>query len=153
VEFALISLPLIGILVAALQTGIIFFYDQALQTVTTTVARQIMTGQVQSQGLSQAQFQTLVCNAAASKFSCPGLMVDVQSATDFSILNTKPIKIIYDSNGSPTNTFSYAPGIKSSAVILRIMYDWPVIGIPFLANQSNGAFLMVGTAVFKTEPY
>jgi hypothetical protein len=36
------------------------------------------------------------------------------------------------------------------------MYDWPVFGGPLglgLANQGNGTFLMVGTAVFKTEPY
>jgi Flp pilus assembly protein TadG len=156
VEFALLSIPLIGVLVAALQTAIIFFYDQALQTATNTVARQLLTGSVQSQGLTQSQFQTLVCNAAAGVFPCSGLMVDVESATSFSALSTTPITITYDANGNPTNSFNYSPGIQSSAVILRVMYDWPVFGGPLglgLANQGNGTFLMVGTAVFKTEPY
>jgi len=156
VEFAMISIPLIGVLVAALQVSIILFYDQALQTITNKVARQIMTGSVQTQALTQSQFKTLVCTAASGVFPCSGLMIDVQSATSFSNLNTTPIPITYDQNGNPTNTFSYAPGGKSSAVIARVMYDWPVFGGPLglgLANQANGTFLMVGTAVFQTEPY
>jgi len=156
VELALIGIPLIGILIAALQTAIIFFYDQAMQTVANTVARQIMTGSVQTQALTPSQFQTLVCNAASGTFPCTGLMVDVQSATSFSTLNTAPITLTYNSNGVATNSFSYSPGVQNSAVILRVMYNWPVFGGPLglgLSNQGNGSFLMIGTAVFKTEPY
>jgi len=155
VEVALIGIPLIAVLVAALQTAIIFFYDQAIQTVTTTAARQILTGSVQSQGLTQSQFQTVVCNAAAGIFPCSGLMVDVQSATSFSTLNTTSITPTYGSDGT-VNNMNFNPGTQNAAVIVRVMYDWPVFGGPLglgLANQSNGTRLMVGTAVFKTEPY
>ena len=160
VELALLGIPLIGILVAALQTAVIFFYDQAIQTVANTAARQVMTGSVQSQGLAQGSstsgFHGVVCTAASGIFPCAGLMVDVQSATSFSNLNTAPIAISYDANGNPTNTFAYTPGVQNAAVIVRVMYDWPVFGGPLglgLANQANGTRLMVGTAVFKTEPY
>ena len=156
VEFAMLAIPLIAILMAALQTAIIFFFNEALQTLTINVGRQLLVGSVQSQSLTQAQFKTLVCNAAPSAFACSGLMVDVQSASSFSNLSTASISITYDSSGKPTNNFSYSPGSQGSAVILRIMYDWPVFGGPLgigLANQANGSHLMVGTTVFKTEPY
>jgi len=155
VELALIGIPLIGVLVAALQTAIIFFYDQAIQTVTNTAARQIMTGSVQTQALTQSQFQTVVCNAASGIFPCAGLMVDVQSATSFSTLNTASITPTFNSSGV-VNNMNFSPGAQNAAVIVRVMYDWPVFGGPLglgLANQANGTRLMVGTAVFKTEPY
>ena len=59
-------------------------------------------------------------------------------------------------SGAVTNTWSYNPGNPGDIVILRLMYDWPVIGgilTPGLSNQPNGSSLMVGTAVFKNEPY
>jgi Flp pilus assembly protein TadG len=154
-EFAILATPIIGILIAALQTSMIFFFNEALQSLTTTVARQIMVGAVQSQGLTQQQFKTMVCAAAQSMpFSCDGLVVDVQSASSFSTLNTQPITITY--NGGTPNPGNFSPGTQGSAVIMRIMYDWPVFGVPIgmgFANQSNGTFLLVGTSVFKTEPY
>ena len=55
-----------------------------------------------------------------------------------------------------TNTWSYKPGAAGDIVIIRVMYDWPVVGGPMalgLANQSNGTRLLVGTAVIKNEPY
>lgn len=161
VEMAMIGIPLIAVLAGALQTAIIFFYDQAIQTVANTAARQILTGSVQSSGLTAGGqgttggFHQVVCNAASGIFPCGGLMVDVQSASSFSTLNTAPITPTYDTSGNATN-MNYTPGAQSAAVIVRVMYDWPVFGGPLglgLANQSNGTRLMVGTVVFKTEPY
>src|SRR6185312_1528924 len=78
VEFALLSIPLIALILFSLQLAIVSFYDQALQTATEQAARQLMVGSAQDSGLTQAQFKSAVC-AKASMFSCSGLMVDVQS--------------------------------------------------------------------------
>lgn len=159
VEFAMLAIPVIGVLIAALQMAVISFYSEALQTVAATAARQVMVGNVQSQGLTQAQFKTLVCNAAPAPFSsnnCNALMVDIQSAPSFSALTTQPITITSNSNGTGSCTCSFAPGGEGSAVIVRVMYEWPVFGGPLgigIANEGNGTRLMVGTAVFQTEPY
>ena len=154
VEFALLALPMISLIMVSLQTVIIIFFQEALQTATNNVARQILVGNVQN--LTQSQFKILVCNAIPSPFSCSGVMVDVQSAASFSSLNTTAIQLNYNANDGPTNTFNYSPGVAGSAVILRVMYDWPVVGGPLgigLTNQGNGTFLMTGTSVFKNEPY
>ncbi len=156
VEFALLMAPLIAIVLAALQTAIIFAYDQALQSVTQTAARQLMTGRVQTSNLTQAQFQSAVCGYASPLFQCGGLMVDVESGSTFSAISTASLTPTYDSSGSVTNTWSYKPGAAGDIVIIRVMYDWPVVGGPMalgLANQSNGTRLLVGTAVIKNEPY
>lgn len=156
IEFAILSIPTIAVLCASLQTALIMFFGQALQTQTNNAARQILVGSVQSQNLSQSAFQTLVCNSPPKAFACANLYVDVQSAASFSALSTTPITLTYDSKGNVTNTWNYSTGGKGSAVILRVLYQWPVFGGPLgigLANQSNGTHLLVGTSVFQTEPY
>lgn len=155
VEFAVVAAPLIALILAILQTAIIMFYEEALQTATEKSARQVMIGAVQDSGLSQSAFQTLVCNNA-SMFTCSNLMVDVESASSFSSISTSPLTMTYNSSGAATNTWSYSPGSAGDIVILRVMYNWPVFGgplLPGLADQSNGTHLLVGTAVFKNEPY
>ena len=154
-EFALVAVPLIALILAALQTAIIMFYDQALQTATEKSARQLMIGSVQDSGLNQAAFKSLVC-ANAPLFKCSGLMVDVESASAFSSISTSALTLTYNASGAVTNSWTYSPGSAGDIVILRVMYDWPVFGGPLaltLANQPNGAHLLVGTAVFKNEPY
>src|SRR5471032_2864150 len=62
VEFALVATPFIALLIAILETALVFFAQQVLQTATTQTSRLIMTGQAQTQNLTAAQFQQAVCN-------------------------------------------------------------------------------------------
>jgi Flp pilus assembly protein TadG len=161
VEFALVSIPFLAFLLAALQTTVILFMGDALQTATQKAARVFITGQAASQSMTQAQFTALVCSYLPALFngsgsSCPGLMVDVQSANSFSSLNTATITPTYSANGSPNYTGNYSYGSAGSAVIVRAMYNWPVFNLPLgfnLQDQSNGTYLLIGTAVFQNEPY
>ena len=155
VEFAMIMVPLFALILASLQTAIIFFEGQALQTAAETAGRQLMTGNAQTAGLTQSQFKTAVC-AMATTFVCSNIMVDVESASTFTTVTTGTLTPTYDSSGNNTKTWSYSPGNAGDIVIVRLMYNWPVFGGPLgigLANQSNGTFLLVGTTVFKNEPY
>lgn len=148
--------PLVGIILASLQTAIIFAYDEALQSVTLKAARQLMTGTAQTSGLTQAQFTNAVCGYASPVFTCSNIMVDVESGSTFSAIATAPLSLTYNASGVATNTWKYSPGNAGDIVIVRVMYNWPVIAAPLmpgLANQSNGSRLLVGTAVFKNEPY
>ena len=156
VEFAILIGPLVFLILASLQLAIIFFAGQVLQTVATASGRQIMTGQIQSAGDSQSQFQTAVCNNATVIFACGSIMVDVESAGSYSTLNTSTLTPTYDSHGNVTNTWAYSPGTPGDIVILRLMYNWPVVAgplLPGLGNQPNGDRLLVATSVFKNEPY
>jgi Flp pilus assembly protein TadG len=155
VEFSLVAVPFLGLVLAALQLSVFFFASQILQSATTDAGRQLMTGQAQSGGMSAGQFGQLVCNPISSLFSCSNLMVDVESAGNFSAVNTATPKITYDNNGKVTNAWSWSPGAASQVVIVKVMYNWPVFGPAGLglADQPNGSHLLVAVTVFKNEPF
>jgi Flp pilus assembly protein TadG len=155
VEFAIVIGPLLFILLGMFQMTLVYFYGQALQSGTEAAARMLMTGTAQDASYTQAQFKTAVCNNAGSLFNCSSVMVDVQSAPNFQLLNTAPLNLTY-SGGNVSNTFAYSPGGPGSAVIVRVMYNypifWPVL-LPGYVNQPNNKILLTATSVLKNEPY
>ena len=156
VEFAMLITPLLFLILASLQMGIIFFATQCLQSAAMGAGRELMTGTVQKAGQTQTQFQNTVCANAPVLFTCNNIMVDVQSASSYSTISTAPLTPTYDASGNVTNHWAYSPGGAGNIVILRLMYNWPVVAgplLPGLANQSNGDRLLVATSVFKNEPY
>ena len=155
VEFSLVALPLLGLLLAALQLSLIFFAGQMLQSAATNAGRELMTGQAQAGGMTATQFNQLVCDKSASFFNCGNLMVDVESAGSYAAVNTAPPTLTYDSNGKVTNTWSWSPGGAGQVVIVKVLYNWPVFGpgVLGLSNQPDGSHLLIAVAVFKNEPF
>jgi Flp pilus assembly protein TadG len=156
VEFALLITPLIALILASLQLSLIFFAGQQLQSAAMASSRELMTGTAQKAAETKSQYHTDVCNKAPTLFTCSNIMVDVQSGSSYNLISTTPITVTYDSHGAVSNNFSYSPGNPGDIIILRVMYNWPVVGgglLPGLADQPNGSHLLVATSVFKTEPY
>ena len=161
VEFALVA-PLFFALIAALiQTFLLFFAQSILENAVRQSARQILTGQAQSQDANltataaQAAFQNTVCTNANVLFSCGGLMVDVQVANNWSSANTGMPTLTYNAQGQVTNTWQFNPGSGGDIVVVRVMYLWPVFFGPIafnLANQPNGSRLIMASAAFQNEP-
>jgi Flp pilus assembly protein TadG len=161
VEFALIAAPFLAILAALVQTFLLFFAQSLLENVVRQSARQILTGQVQTQDASLSQTQAMaafhqtVCNNAAVLFTCTGLMVDVQVANNWSSANTGMPTLTYDSNGNVTNTWQFNPGNAGDVVVVRVIYLWPVFFGPIafnMANQANGSREIMASAAFQNEP-
>jgi Flp pilus assembly protein TadG len=152
VEFALIAPVFCALLFAILETGIIFFADQYLETLTQDGARMIMTGQAQNGNYSQAQFQSYICSQVAALFNCSGIYVNVQSFSSFETLTaTCPI-----SNGTFVNNMQYNPGGPGNVVIVQLFYQWPqiVTGLGYNITNLNGNYrLLCATAAFRNEPY
>lgn len=156
VEFALVATPFFAIVVALLQTALVFMGQACLEETAEKASRLILTGSVQTSGLTQSQFTTLVCSNLPSLLKCPNLMVDAQVASSFSGANTATPTLTYDAQGNVTNTWQYNIGTSGDIVVLRLIYLMPVVGGPLnftLTNQPNGRRLMMATAVFKNEPY
>jgi Flp pilus assembly protein TadG len=154
VEFALVAAPFLALTFAIMETAVVFFSGQALETAVADSARLIMTGQAQTQGFDQAAFKNAVCAKIFGLFDCQnGVYVDVKTYTNFSnVSNTNPL----DANGNFVNNFSYSPGGPGDIVVVRLFYQWPVyvslIGFN-LQNMSGGKRLLVATASFRNEPY
>jgi Flp pilus assembly protein TadG len=153
VEFGLVAAPFIGMLMAILQAGLVFFAQEVLQTSTTDASRLIMTGQAQTGNLTAAQFKTDVCTDASVLFSCSGIYVNVQSFSSFSSMTQEnPV-----SGGSfNSGAMNYSAGNPGDIVLVQVFYQWPIYLGPLnftLANLGASTRLLVGTAVFRNEPY
>ena len=150
VEFALTALPFLIVMFGSLQMFLIFYLQGALQTATQNSARLILTGNAPS---TAAAYKTEVCANLPALFNCANVWVDVQEASSFNALNISSPTITYGNN-SETVATAYNVGAPQSAVILRVYYNYPVLGKGLgFGTQPNGTFLLQGTAVFQNEPY
>ena len=156
VEFGLIAAPFLALVFAIMETAVIFFSGQALETAVADSARLIMTGQAQNQALNQSTFKDAVCARIYGLFNCAGgIQVDVRTYTSFgSITYTPPL----DTNGNlVTSNFVYQPGGPGDIVVVRLYYAWPIyvslMNLNRLANMSGNNRLLVATAAFRNEPY
>jgi Flp pilus assembly protein TadG len=155
VDFALVAAPFLGLMFAILETGLVFFAGQTLETTAAQASRLVQTGQAQNQNFDAAAFQNAVCQRAWTFFSCDNLMLDVRTYNNFSSANTSmPI----DENGNLQNNFVFQPGSAGDIVVVRVMYQWPVYVSLFGLNKSfsnlaNGNDLLMATVAFRNEPY
>src|ERR1700723_2516376 len=125
VEFGLVAAPFLALTFATLQTAVIFFAGQALETAAATSSRLIMTGEAQTQGWTAAQYKQQVCNTITGLFNCQnGVFVDVETYSSFPPANlAMPI-----TNGSFTSAdLGYNPGGPGSIVVVRLYYQYPVV--------------------------
>lgn len=155
VEFALVSIPFIGLLFAIIETAVVLFAGQVLENAVADASRLIMTGQAQSTGMTQAQFKTEICNRLSGLFDCSGgVYVDVKTYATFGTASqSKPVN---GSNQLDTSSFGYTPGTGGSIVVVRAVYQWPIfisrLGYS-MGDLSNGKKLLVATAAFRNEPF
>jgi len=154
VEFALVVTPFLALIFAIIESAVVFFAGQVLETAVYDSARLIMTGQAQTAGMSQAQFKQQVCARIYGLFDCAGgIFVDVKSYPSFAAVNiTSPI----DANKDFVNNFTYSPGNPGDIVVVRLFYQYPVyvslLGLN-LADINGGKRLIAATAAFRNEPY
>jgi len=154
VEFAMVAPVFLAMMLGILQITLIYFAKETLETVTESAARGVLTGQVQSAGMTQAQFKAAVCASVPALFNCNGLMIDLQPATSLASINTNEPSLSFDAGGNVTNPWQFNPGASGNIMVLRVMYQWPLFTGPLglsLANLSNGNLLIMSTAVFKNE--
>jgi Flp pilus assembly protein TadG len=152
VEFGLVAAPFLALIFAILETALVFFSGQALETAVQDASRLIMTGQAQTQGMSQAGFKSAVCSRIFGLFDCQsGVYVDVKTFKPPQAVSMPPP---VDQNGNLQTDFSFAPGGPGDIVVVRLFYQWPInVSLLNLTNMSGSKRLIVATAVFRNEPY
>lgn len=154
VEFGLIALPFFALLFAIIETGIVYFAGEALETAVAASGRMIRTGEAQAQGMSADDFRTSICSRVMALFDCNGgLTVDVRTSDTFANINmSTPL----DADGNLDTNFLYDPGGGGEIVVIRAYYEWPLVvrllGLD-LANMSNGTHLLSAASAFRNEPF
>ncbi|KIZ45151.1 MULTISPECIES: TadE/TadG family type IV pilus assembly protein [Rhodopseudomonas] len=154
VEFALVAPIFFALLFAIIETALVFFAGQVLETAVQDSARLILTGQAQDASYSQAQFKNDICSRLNALFDCKnGIYVDVQSYSSFStVAVTDPV----DASKNFVDNMKYSPGAAGDIVVVRAFYQWPlfVTGLGYnIANLSGSKRLLSATAAFRNEPF
>jgi Flp pilus assembly protein TadG len=153
VEFALVAPVFFALLFAIIETGLMFFASQVLETITQDSARMILTGQAQSASYTQAQFQSYVCSQIPALFNCANVYVDVESYPAFTNVT---INSQIDASNNFINNMQYNPGGPGDIVVVRLFYQWPlfVTGLGYnISNLAGSKRLLTATAAFRNEPY
>ena len=154
VEFGLVALPFFALMMAILETFLLFFASQTIETATNRGARLVRTGQAQTAGLTAADFKTEVCAAMTGLFNCEeNLQIDVRTYEFFEEVDmTGPI----EADGNLDVSVLYEPGEGGDVVVVRAFYEWPIhtniLGLG-LANLSNGKHLIAAATAFRNEPF
>ena len=155
IEFAFVAVPFIALMFAILETALVFFAGQALETALGNAGRLVRTGQAQSNGMTAADFKSAICGQVYQLFDCDaGLKIDVRTFPTFDSVDVTAPKD-EDGNFDPAD-FDFAIGEAGDIVLVRAYYEWPVF-VPRLgndlANLPNGKHLLGAAVAFKNEPF
>ena len=123
VEFALVAAPFLALLVALLQTAMVFFAGRMLDEITEEASRYVLTGQAQTASMSASQFRTHVCTGdpvltalVSALFTCSKLLINAQSYSNFAAANTNDPIAGFNASNQPVDsngnvmTLAWAPG-------------------------------------------
>jgi Flp pilus assembly protein TadG len=164
IEFAIVAMPFLALLFAIIETALVFFAGQVLETAVADKGRQILTGQAQTGLVNLASiddFKNAVCDEVKTLFGggCASqIIVDVRTYPTFAAAGQdlgKPL--IKDGDVDPSFTPQYVIGGPGDIVVARVIFKWPLVVPNLLQNLGNvtsGTERLLGaTAAFKNEPF
>jgi Flp pilus assembly protein TadG len=153
VEFALVAPVFLALLFAIIETALVFFAGQVLETGVQDTGRRLYT----SQATSGTDFRQALCDRVSLIVPCSSsLCVDVRSYPPGAAISiTNPI----DDSGKYTPDCVYQPPTSlDQTVVVRAFYPWPlfVTGLGYnIANIGGGSStsqkLLAATAAFRPQ--
>lgn len=160
IEFGILALPFFTIVFAIVETAMVFFAGQILDSAVNDASRRIRTREAQTAEETEADFRAAICGGLFGLFDCDDtnkLRIKVTEVTNFATaLPSTPITC--DAGMTVCNwslVQSYDPGQASSIVMVEAYYKWPTIvnlpGFDF-ASLPDGTRLLGAVRVFRNEP-
>ena len=156
VEFALVAPLFFAVLFAIIETGLVLFAGEVLESGTQDVSRLIFTGDAQS--MSKADFKNRLCGRVTALFDCSKIEIDVRAFSPGSTVTI--VNPIDPGTGQFINSFVYQMDQASigSTVVVRAFYQWPLFVTQLgynIANIDRGTInskrLLAGTAAFVPQ--
>lgn len=150
VEFAIIAFPFFMLLLIIFETAIMMFTDISLQSGVNQTARLIRTGQVQTQGISQARFRQILCDNVIFYMDCSKIRVFVTKSATATFPNRTDMMAATD-----VTPQRWEVGAASEWVMVQASYDWRLFipQISMLANVGSDKRRLTAGALFRNEPY
>lgn len=156
VEFAIVVVPFFALLFAIIELALVFWAGEVLETAVHDTSRLIMTGQAQKQNFDLARFRQELCSRVLGLFTCneEQMKIDVRTSGAFASANLGKPEF---KNGKVDDSgFQYQTGGPGDIVVVRVMYEWPLILRTFgldLADTPSGRRLLMSAVAFRNEPY
>lgn len=166
VEFGILAIPFFTIILATMQTALVYFAAQVLDSALEDATRLVRTGQAQNGTTygSTTALRNYMCGYTFNLFGdCSDIKLDVTVISDFNSITSDPIEDCpIDPITHVATTCTLAPpptyngGAKQQIVQVRAYYRYPlVIVLPYfnLKNQPDNYRLIGALRVFKNEPF
>lgn len=159
VEFAIVGGPFFLLVFAIIETSLLFFANQYLETVIDDVARLYRTGQIANISTKQDLKQEL-CRRVVAMFDCNRIITQVDIAAEFRDLPDPPDPADptnFNSVGAFAPPESFPPEICPVRILqLTASYEWPVYAnysAPLTTGGLGSNALINVTAVVRTENF
>lgn len=165
VEFGILAVPFFTIILAIIQTAMLFLATQVLDSALEDAARLVRTGQAQTGSTygSTDDLRNYMCGYTFGLLDCSQIQLRVETITDFGNVQITPV--VQDCNSDPshgpvtctwTTPPPYSSGVKLSIEQVSAYYRYPlVIVLPYfnLKNQPDNYRLISALRVFRNEPF
>jgi Flp pilus assembly protein TadG len=156
VEFGLVAVPFFALLFAIIETAVVFWTSQALETAVAAAARTVYTGKFQNKYTSGdigKSFKKEVCDRMTALLQCTQdtstVHVDVRVVT-------ATIPAVVKNGEIDPSAFIYQKTQANDLVLVRVAVEYPIFSSLLNPNQAslkNGKRLIMGTATFRNEPF
>lgn len=159
VEFAIVGGPFFLLVFAIIESSLLFFANQYLETVVDDVTRLYRTGQIADISTAPKLKQEM-CRRIKGLFDCNKIFISLDTADQFSELPPPPTannasNVNSDGDFEPPENFD--PNICPLQVIqFTASYEWPIYAnyaAPLVADGLNDNALISVTAVVRTEDF
>jgi len=159
VEFALVAVPFFMLTFGLVEVLMIGFAQTSLDFAVAEAGREIRTGRVQQNGVSQVEIQQELCTQV-NRFmvlTCEGnLFLDVDSYASFVQAANGTVNPIDEDGNFQTGGFGFTPGGDSDIIVVRAYYRWETMTPlfePVFANTAGGQRILISTMMFRNEPF
>ena len=143
---------------AIIETAMMFFAQQVLDSAVEDASRIVRTGQAQSQSFDLAAFRNYLCGYTFGLFNCSNIVIEVQSDRELlggddergrSKLHPHHLHL-------ERGQQAYDAGGGRNIIQVSAYYRWPLtIVLPYfnLKNQPDNYRLIAAIRVFRNEPF
>jgi Flp pilus assembly protein TadG len=166
VEFAMVVTPFLAVLLAIIETALMFWTNQILEDAVTQASRTLLTGQsrelypaTNSSTTNTDAFRNAVCANAPALVTCDAhkLKIDVRSYASFAGAQTGTAGSNPVSGGAlNTSGFQYNQTGPGQIIVVRAVLTYDLLLTQWstaLANIGGGQRALVASTTFRSEPF
>ena len=146
IEFTIVALPFFLLLMGAVDIGFYYWGSQELENATAHGARLVRTGQVQVNGINQAQLKAEICGKTMVLVGCASrLRIEVRSGQSLAAI-TLPSPLNGSGALKSDAEFAYFPGAANDIVLVSAFFNWQLLLKP-------SDYILRATTVTRNEPF